>query len=241
MRLSVIAIICFFYSCEATNNQTSANIENTVETVIVDKSQISVINELIEEQSEFPVYLDSNLFKVFNDSQPSLPVSFIEQALNTFNGGEYEDYYLKQYLFIDSLKVNGVYDSYPWDIGMIMYTNSFAIDTLTTLDSFDIILWGLKESTYEACPYGDYSIIYGTVFNKKDSALGTFSLAEKSYGGDPPAFGSTTNYAVLDKDLTLTQELVQINGEDLEDEMISDTTRETSVIQLYDTLTIKNR
>lgn len=111
---------------------------------------------------------------------------------------------IETFIKLDSLKTNGGYDDYQAniDIGQTRYSVGQVIGKLRINSQTVMLLWSLDYATYEACPWGAGTYIFGTLFTN-NVGINTCLLGENSGGGDPPSWGETYMQSDL-TDSTLT-------------------------------------
>lgn len=195
-------------SQEKENNlEVEAEVTNTNIPDTVEKSQI-----LLSEVLNFDIAYFENIPDE-TDVLSTLKTEQIKTFNKVFTSSQDDSYYIDQYLFLDSLKVEGEYDNYGWDIGMIMYASNFIADTIEISENQKLLIWGIDESTYEACPYGSWRMLYATLLDNNEPVV-TFCVGEESGGGDPPAFGETRMYTTIDKSFNIDILRTNISGEE---------------------------
>lgn len=99
-------------------------------------------------------------------------------------------YNVETFIRLDSMKIKGEYEDYlaSLDIGMARYSNASALGTLDLNNGSFILIWSTDYATYEACPYGQGTCVFGTLFTD-NVGLNTLLLGESSGGGDAPYWG----------------------------------------------------
>lgn len=223
-RILPILVILSFMACSDGENNTSEAASS--ENVGLD----SIRMDTNHKNSVFPLHFDTTYLQYELADLKELSSKEIRKLLKVFNKQKPDadlyirdyEYYIERFLFIDSLKKAKAYKNYPWDIGMIQYASSFVIDTIQINQDTSLLIWGLEESTYEACPYGTWKLIYLTVF-EKEVAKTTLLVAEDSGGGDPPAFGSDLTTSILESDFSLIRSNENVSGEEYDGKVDADT------------------
>lgn len=123
-------------------------------------------------------------------------MSFLTQHFMAEGIAEWGMWDIEKAMKIDSLRRSGELEAY-WDnldIGMIKNSDAFAGEKIY-LDSHRwIYLWGIDYSTFEACPYAEGRVIYGTLI-VDGKVSNCYLLGEESNGGDPPSWGETKTYS----------------------------------------------
>lgn len=246
MKLLVPLSLVFgmiFFSCatETTNDSIQETSQITDTTVIVD----SIIDQIIEievdpkrnvidveklfskasENFELPLKIDSSFLEKYalqgEDSEYNLNGQEVKHLGFSFpteaNISNSKSWQIKTFTEIDSLKKNGGYDDYlsALDIGQTKYSAANAFGKVNVNEQSIILLWSLDFSTYEACPYGYGTFIFGTVFTN-NTATNTSLLAEKSGGGDPPAWGDDYTESELNDSTIAIYRLERWGEEDYE-------------------------
>ncbi len=125
---------------------------------------------------------------------------------------------VSKYLSIDSLKMNGQYESYVkgLDIGEMKEVQAFLYDTVAYANG-KAYVWGLSYSSYEACPYYQGKSIFFTTVSNEGIYKNTIRILEISSGGDAPVFGSYWGRCVVDKMLQLSCADTSLSGEYMDD------------------------
>lgn len=105
---------------------------------------------------------------------------------------------------IDSIKVAGKYNEYceGMEPGETKTANVYAINKLFVNEDTWILVWALRNGSYEACPYSNTTNIFATTVYK-GTISESFMLAEKTVAGDPPVHMDSEATSVLEKDGTL--------------------------------------
>jgi hypothetical protein len=231
----VFAIAPFLFSCGGTEETTNDLVENQdstqIDSMIVETIEIEVdpnrividVDELLaksEETFELPLVVDSAFVSsyVTNDEE-DYNLSMDEAKYMSFDFVENDitsmaDYIVPIFIRLDSLKVNGGYDDYQstLDIGGTRYSNGNVIGKVEISEQSIMLLWTISYATYEACPYGQGTYVYGTVFTNS-VGTNTALIAELSGGGDPPAWGDTKIEAEIN-DSTIVHHMLDRWGEE---------------------------
>lgn len=129
-------------------------------------------------------------------------------------GTSVNSFYIDEFIYIDSLKAYGEYADYlsSIDIGMMQEMDAFVEGEIEIDIQRKLLLWSMTYSTYEACPYGYGTIVFGTYLNDGE-VKNTVTLAEISGGGDPPVWGDTKVWSSVDESEILTS-IVNRSGEE---------------------------
>jgi hypothetical protein len=108
-------------------------------------------------------------------------------------------------MLIEKLKQSGRYENYvdSLTIGMLKDAMAFRIGAIKTKDNFPILLWGINESSYDACPfYWGVSIIASYPLEKGGYAH--ILVGEDYSAGDPPSLmRKRTNSEIRDKEIVI--------------------------------------
>lgn len=144
------------------------------------------------------------------------------------------EYDFNTFCMIDSLKFNKAYDSYlsKLDIGMTKTCIAYKLGFARLNENIKLFVWGITQSSYEACPFFSGTSIIGTFVNAKNESkhllLGTISSF-----GDPPATGSEEITSVISKNK------ISINGKTISDDLDipgEETTIQSVTVEISDTL-----
>lgn len=168
------------------------------------------------EKKDFPLVLDSTLIRKAEqgDSLPGKDVRFLSSRYHPHELFDFQNYTLKNYFEIDSLKTAGAYAEYveQLDIGMTKNANAHRLFYVSLNENSLLFFWEIDYHTYEACPYGSGIYLFMThAFNGEIQE--TLCVALEDGGSDPPVAGGTNRYAVIDQSGTIT-----INQQDVSDE-----------------------
>lgn len=176
-------------------------------TGIVDKSISASFYERAFKELSLPLIVDTN-FIMEVDTNDRIPYQQVRQLgtnvlkHDVFTGITYD---LNSFCEIDSLKQADAYNAYleKLDIGMTKIAISFKVGVIKYGAGSRLFIWGVHNSSYEACPFFGGSTIVGTFVNSKNQNT-HFVIGELSAGGDPPSMGSDEVTAKLEKDGTIT-------------------------------------
>jgi len=130
---------------------------------------------------------------------------------------------INTFINIDSMKSVGAYEDYleSLDLGQARYCIGQVIGSLAINSQSQMLIWNLDYATYEACPYGYGTYVFGTIFTNGVS-INTCLLAEESGGGDPPSWGeSYMQSEIVDTTVTvLSLDTWGEYGDDGEDDFV---------------------
>jgi len=144
---------------------------------------------------EFPLQIDSAYMdKLFNQNfevgAKQLHMDdllFLCPGYDTLKNSR-EFFMLKQFVFIDSLISNDLYENYignEIDLGMVRASEAFEIDHVKLSNDASVFLWGLYYESYEACPYSSGNYILGTIIHKNKPVSVTVFGGDYSAGDAP--------------------------------------------------------
>ena len=254
---SILILLILFYSC---SNQNNAAVDDlfltdslTSDTIFVDtlieiesdpnRIEIDVEKLLAKTNLEFelPLLVDSTFIETnaVTGQEASYNLTYLEARYLGFSFPEGDlvssgQWNIETFIKLDSLKTNGGYDDYQAniDIGQTRYSVGQIIGKLRINSQSTLLLWSLDYATYEACPWGAGTYIFGTVFTN-NVGTNTCLLAENSGGGDPPSWGNTYVQTEI-SDSTLTTFCLDSWGEygyDGEDDYI-ETQERTELVKV---------
>jgi hypothetical protein len=134
---------------------------------------------------------------------------------------EFEEFYK-----IDSIKAAGKYGEYcdSLDIGQTKAANACAVGRLAAGSSTELLVWALRSTSYEACPYFTTQHVFITVLHK-GAIKQAFLLGEYESAGDPPVSMERVVNGRLNQDLTLDLNVFVEQDEDM-DQPFLEITRE---------------
>lgn len=101
-------------------------------------------------------------------------------------------YDVETFIRLDSMKIRGEYEDYQdhLDLGQARFSNASVIGKVSINENQTMLIWTTDYATYEACPYGYGTCVFGTLFHD-NVGQNTVLLGEISGGGDAPYWGST--------------------------------------------------
>lgn len=212
----------FLFSC--TNSEHGSG-----EAVLKDSStiaQVSPLLDLFKTENSLPFSADTTLFYTIEncDSLGTREVKQLDKEWFMPDPTAERDYDLEQFYKIDSIKASGTYASWcdSLEPGNTKSANAYAICKLKADEKTNILVWGLKVMSYEACPYAVTSLVYITIL--KDGAVThSFALGEYFSAGDPPASLVRTRSGKINKDLTITRDMYEIGDEDMDQPEVTET------------------
>lgn len=154
------------------------------------------------------------------DTYDSLGTSEVRQldknwAVNDSSLGE--EYIMREFYMIDSVKASGNYAAWCDSLqpGMTKSSRACAIGRMAIDGGYQLLVWGLSSSSYEACPVTTIQEVYVSIVNP-DSVLKTFKLGEYILSVDPPVSMERIITGTINKDLTVDMNLREENDEDMD-------------------------
>ena len=242
LGILALILVCSCSSDESAETVISANEKSeesldTLSEVVFEEIQINDHLQAILDKSTakyaLPIVIDTNFIKAIDfeskDAQNVLNfenVRYLTSSLIENEPTEYAGYSLNSFFKIDSLKAEGEYEDYVngLDIGMMQEADAYGEGLINLENNQHMLLWSLNYSTYEACPYGYGSIVFGTLLNNYE-VMNTLVLAEVSGGSDPPAWGDTNISSELTPTLIKTNKIDRSSGydEEAEEEITAET------------------
>lgn len=141
-------------------------------------------------------------------------VAFLSSKLNplTVDGHFYKA--IPEFLRIDSLKKNGLYEDYltKMDIGFLQNAEAYLLKKLQQNSKEKVELWFIKYSSYEACPYYHGIDIFLSLY-EKETLKSSIQIGSIYNVIDPPmAFESILESYQKENQLliSLKQELIEM-------------------------------
>jgi hypothetical protein len=180
-----ILLLVFLFSCSNDNKEQS-------DIIIAEKIEYpEFLSNLID---TIPLlYRNFVIDSVFFDdstSQNNMDIKIVKELAKNLKKEEHteiNEYYLNDYIKIETAKLKGNYDKYvqKLDIGMMQDASCNFIGKIEYGDSLAIILWSLKYSSFEACPYfkGNHVLASLVGYGKH---IQTFQIAGHTINTDPP-------------------------------------------------------
>jgi len=163
-----------------------------------------------------PLVIDTN-FIILLDTNDRIPYQLIRQLAASYlkdelNGGL--EYTINTFCKIDSLKHNDEYKEYveKLDIGMTKQSIAYKIGVVKFKNGNKLFLWGITQSSYEACPFFAGTTIVGTYVTEKNENT-HFIIGEISSAGDPPSTGNEEITALI------SDEKIIIKSRNVSDDM----------------------
>lgn len=235
----LLGLSLFMLSCGGDAETTNQNSDSTTtDTVAMTTPNIVIdVNALLAKfttVATIPFQQDSNYLADLELSDSNaltaneaiyLSYGFVDNEIS-YSG----IYPIQDFLFFDSLKTAGEYESYVEvvDIGMMVVSDAFVAQKIILDDSTSVLLWCVSYSTYEACPYSSGTILYATVF-KNNVATSCTIVGEDGGGADAPVWSETLSlcsfkvgdYSVWSRDRNCGGD-VDEEGNEMVDEFIKE-------------------
>lgn len=128
-----------------------------------------------------------------------------------------QDYILKEFYRIDSIKASGTYANWCDSLqpGMTKSSNAYAISRLVVNNTTQLLIWGIVTASYEACPVTTMQDVYVSVVIE-GRITNTIRLAEYVSSVDPPVAMQRMATGVISKDLTVDVNVYEENDEDMD-------------------------
>jgi hypothetical protein len=129
------------------------------------------------------------------------------------------DYFVRDFLKIDSLKKAGKYLKYvdSLEIGMVMDSRAFFIDTLSYSKDSTLVLWALTQKSNLACPFFKRTSVFLSIFSNNMYSK-TIEIAHSNYMGDPPNFYSSISESkIKNNSIIISRTLIQAEDYDKTD------------------------
>lgn len=237
-KLIPLALLsCLFIACNGSNESTESS-ENSSDTTNVDTLTAADTIQINVDSNRPKVDVDALFAKA--DEEYKLPFKVDSSFISSFMG-EAEDEYdltgaeakylaydmvdneatnmaswdIKTFIRLDSIKTQGDWEAYQnsLDLGQARYSNGNVVGVVKIDDVSSFLLWTTDYATYEACPYGSGTYVYGTLFTLMHGT-NTVLLGEMSGGGDPPSWGDTRVYSEIKSDKIITESLQRTGEED---------------------------
>lgn len=193
IHLILVILPLIISSCGSSQKETDIPVNDSTQTdddaISETDSTLTSILQKFNTVNELPLTIDSVFMTKINkaDSLENFEVRVLANSWLKHAMSEEHSYDIEQFYHIDSLKQENKYMDYVkgLDIGMIKYSNVYAISQIKINDSTSILLWALEYGSYEACPYSSGTTVYFTVLVNKDFKQ-CFVLGEDMVAGDPP-------------------------------------------------------
>jgi len=212
-----MAVLYFLSSCNTPEAEKKAYGSVAKDTVAA--ALPAALANLFKTQNTLPFLADTTLFYHI-ESCDSLGTNEVKiLAAKPFNhalaGGS--GYDLADFYRIDSIKASGNYAAWSDSLepGNVKSSNGYAICKLDADSGNSVLVWALKTSSYEACPYFTQTRIFFTLV--RNGIVGqSFILGELLSAGDPPASMTRVVSGKTNKDLTFEMNVYQESDEDMD-------------------------
>jgi hypothetical protein len=202
MKYKLILFTVLFAAC---NNSGNKSDQKTTDSTAVGNSAIvaSTFDNKLFKPISLPFNLDTT-FILKADTNDRIPYQQIRSLGYEFLKNELTDGLInniQEFCKIDSLKQAGAYKSYidSLTIGMTKISIAYKIGVIDFKNNSRLFIWGITNSSYEACPFYSGTYLAGTFVNEAKQNT-HFILGEISGGGDPPSMGSNEITAKVNGD-----------------------------------------
>lgn len=248
-------------SCNSGSTENTGADDSNSDTTAVDTLALDTL-AILEDPTRPKVDVDKLLAKT-EDWILACPINidsnFIQEKKDYLEGSDYnltykEAYFLKHqmvknqptemasydittFIKMDSLIAFNKMDKYQdeIDLGMARYSIGNAFSRIKISEESYLLIWMTDYATYEACPYGWGTCVWGTLFTN-DMPLNTVLLGEESGGGDPPSWGETHVSSKVTSNKIIIKSLQKWGEEDYDSgEDIIETTKSTIEIEITPT------
>lgn len=224
----IIILALFIASCGSSKNETKIPVSDSTQTaddaISETDSALMAILQKFNTPNELPLVIDSAFMTKINkaDSLENYEVMRLANAWLKHPLSDEHSYDIERFYYIDSLKQNNKYSDYVkgLDIGMIKYSNVYAISQIKLNDSAIVLIWALEYGSYEACPYSSGTSVYFSVLLNGIISQ-CFVLGEDMVAGDPPISMQRRITGKLDKEGKIKLEVWEMN-EDGNDEITTE-------------------
>ena len=198
---------------EAENESQNENVSNaelvdttSVDTLALEENRVPIdldVEQLLAKAKgnyKLPLSIDSifiadlgqghnaqSNYNMTNIEAQYLSSNFVKNDLTSM-----ASYNVETFIRLDSLKIKGEYDAYQEqiDIGMARYSVANVVGKVNIDKNRMILIWYTDYATFEACPGGSGTFVFGTLF-KNNAAINSALLGEISGGADAPYWGET--------------------------------------------------
>jgi hypothetical protein len=213
--------ICVFsalalLSCNTSTGEKNNGATPADSTGIINKVIAASFDEKFFKEIKLPLEIDTN-FILGVDTNVRIPYQQIRQLgvnilQHDLTGGLIYD--INSFCEIDSLKEEGEYGKYleKLDIGMTKIAISFKIGVADLGNGTKLFLWGVHNSSYEACPFFAGTTIIGTFVNSEKRNT-HFIVGEISGGGDPPSVGNDELTSKINSDGRIEIKSLSVNDD----------------------------
>ncbi|MCW3077082.1 MAG: hypothetical protein JWO32_1691 [Bacteroidetes bacterium] len=209
-----LVLVTFLFSCN-NNDGNGAHKENQDSLNNNGNFEASFDHKLFKPLA-LPLLIDTN-FILEVDTNERIPYQQVRQLGTHFLETEMSAslaYDINTFCEIDSLKHAGAYEEYleKLDAGMTKISISFKSGVIDLKNGAKLFIWGIHNSSYEACPYFAGTTIIATFMNSEKKNT-HFVIGEISGGGDPPATGHDEVTARIDENGIATIKSISINDD----------------------------
>lgn len=191
-KIVCVLMTALLFGCNSSEDKAKESGREGDSTGIENKRVAFSFDEKEFKQLELPLVIDTN-FILEADTSERIPYQQIRQLGKELLGHELSsgiEYDLNSFCEVDSIKQAGRYQEYidKIEIGMTKVAISFKVGVIKFNDGSKLFVWGVHNSSFEACPFFAGTTIIGTYTGKSNKNV-HFVLGEISGGGDPPSMG----------------------------------------------------
>lgn len=213
---------------ETSESEDTTSVDSLLEDTLVveeDPGRISIdvanLMSKAEQTFELPFSIDSAFVEDLWESETDKGnLTNAEAQYLRFDFVDHESismssYDVETFITLDSLKIKGEYEEYQenLDLGMARYSNAKVVGKIHMDDKTTLLIWSTDYATYEACPYGYGTCVFGTVF-VDNAGLNSILLGEISGGGDAPYWGSTIVTSEIDASHVYFKKVSESGGDE---------------------------
>lgn len=224
--LSPLFLLAFLFSCGPSANKDDVQQVNGNDTTVQEGP--SALLAKFKTEKVLPFAADTSL--LFHlEAGDSLGSNEVRQLTVLWPAAEIlklNEWELREFYIIDSVKTSGNYAAWcdSLTLGNTKRANAFSLEKIRLDSNTLVLLWGLSESSYEACPYSSFEKVLGTLVYK-GAVSDFFVLGEYFSAGDPPVSMQRTISGKINTDSSIEVDVYQENDEDMDQPQI-EVTRE---------------
>ncbi|MBA3664908.1 MAG: hypothetical protein H0W61_11970 [Bacteroidetes bacterium] len=210
------ALIILMAACSTGEKESKGEAVSADSNGITNKTVAGGFDENTFNVLQLPLVIDTN-FILEVDTNQRIPYQQLRQLGANFLDTEISSglvYDINSFCEIDSLKQAGAYAQYvsKLDIGMTKIAISFKLGRIDLKNGARLFLWGVHNSSYEACPFFGGTTIIGTYVNTNKQNT-HFVIGEISAGGDPPSMGNDEVTAKINTNNEVVIRRVSVNDD----------------------------
>jgi len=216
MKKFIYALIsACLMSCS--NNEEKKETNKSTDTLAVENITIEAgFDPRLFKTLQLPLNIDT-IFIMNVDTNDRIPYQQARQLGANFLKQESMQWVsndINEFCLIDSLKQEDKYRDYieKLEIGMTKKSIAYKVGLVNFTNGSKLFLWGIINSSYEACPFFSGTNIIGTFVNQHNQNT-HFILAGRWGGGDPPAMMNKDITAKINADGKIEIENVTVNDD----------------------------